>query len=147
MTLAVPRVLFAFGRDGFLPAPLAWIHPRFKTPVVAIVCQTMVIIALAATGSFERLAIIANGSALLVYAACCLAVIQLRRRGVQEGGTPFRTPFASVVPVLAVAVIAWLLTSLSAEEWKALLVVLGVAVVVYATSLPSRRAARAEVPV
>jgi hypothetical protein len=51
------------------------------------------------------------------------------------------------VPVLAVAVIAWLLTSLSAEEWKALLVVLGVAVVVYATSLPSRRAARAEVPV
>jgi hypothetical protein len=43
--------------------------------------------------------------------------------------------------VLAVLVSAWLLTSLSADEWKALLVVFGVAVFVYVTSLPSRRAA------
>jgi hypothetical protein len=34
-----------------------------------------------------------------------------------------------------------LLTSLTGDEWKALLVVLAVAIVVYATSLPSRRAA------
>lgn len=144
MTLAVPRVLFAFGRDGFLPSPLAMVHARFKTPYVAIVSQTLIVIALAVTGSFETLAIVANGSILLVYAACCLAVIQLRRAGVQESGTPFRVPFASVVPVVALAVIAWLMTSLTADEWKALLVVLGVAVIVYATSLPSRRAARAE---
>jgi amino acid transporter len=146
MTLAVPRMLFALGRDGFLPAPLAAVHSRFKTPYVAIATQTLVVIALAVTGSFERLAIIANGSILLVYGACCLAVIQLRRRGVQEGGAPFRVPFASVVPVLAIAVIVWLMTSLTADEWKALLVVLGVAVVVYAASLSSRRATRVENP-
>jgi amino acid transporter len=146
MTLAVPRMLFAFGRDGFLPSPLAAVHSRFKTPYVAIATQTLVIIALAVTGSFEKLAIIANGSVLVVYGACCLAVIELRRRGVQESGAPFRVPFASVVPVLAITVIVWLMTSLTADEWKALLVVLGVAVVVYAASLSSRRAARAENP-
>jgi amino acid transporter len=146
MTLAVPRMLFALGRDGFLPAPLAAVHSRFKTPYVAIATQTLVVIGLSVTGSFEKLAIIANGSILLVYGACCLAVIQLRRRGVQEGGAPFRVPFASVVPVLAIAVIVWLMTSLTADEWKALLVVLGVAVVVYAASLSSRRAARVENP-
>ena len=80
MTLAVPRMLFAFGRDGFLPAPLAMVHARFKTPFVSIAVQTLVVIALSVTGSFEKLAIIANGSILLVYAACCLAVIQLRRK-------------------------------------------------------------------
>jgi amino acid transporter len=146
MTLAVPRMLFAFGRDGFLPAQLAAVHSRFKTPYVAIATQTVVVIGLAVTGSFEKLAIIANGSILLVYAACCLAVIQLRRRGIQESGVPFNVPFATVVPLLAIAVIVWLMTSLSAEEWKALLVVLGVAVVVYAASLSSRRTARAENP-
>ena len=141
MTLAVPRMLFAFGRDGFLPAPLAAVHERFRTPYVAIIVQTLIVIGLAVSGSFEKLAIIANGSILLVYAACCLAVIELRRRKVQESGAPFRVPFAAAIPVLAVLVIVWLMTSLTAEEWKALLVVAAVAIVVYAASLPSRRAA------
>jgi amino acid transporter len=141
MTLAVPRMLFAFARDGFLPAQLAAVHPRFKTPYIAIIVQSLVVIALDVKGSFEKLAIIANGSVLLVYAACCVAVIELRRRGVQEGGTPFRIPFAAVVPVLAILIIGWLLTSLTGDEWKALLVVVGVALVVYGSSHASRRAA------
>jgi basic amino acid/polyamine antiporter, APA family len=144
MTLAVPRMLFAFGRDGFLPAPLAAVHPGFKTPYIAIIVQTIVVAGLALSGSFEKLAIVANGSVLLVYGACCAAVIQLRRRGVQESGEPFNLPFASVIPILAILVIAWLLTSLSSDEWKALLVVLGVAVVVFIGSVTSRRAASAE---
>lgn len=141
MTLAVPRMLFAFGRDGFLPSQLASVHAKFRTPHIAIVIQTLIVIGLAVTGSFEKLAIIANGSVLLVYAACCVAVVELRRQKVQESGTPFRIPFAAAVPVLAFGVIVWLLTSLAADEWKALLVVGAVAIVVYAASLPSRRAA------
>jgi len=143
MILAGPRMLYAFGRDRFLPQQLASIHPRFRTPHFAIACHAMLVMVLAATGTFEKLAIIANGSVLLVYAACCLAVVQLRRRNVQEGGAPFRAPFASVIPVLAVVVIGWLLTSLSADEWKALLAVVGVAVVIFVSSLPSRRTAAA----
>ena len=141
MTMAVPRMLFAFARDGFLPQPLAWVHTKFRTPYVAIAAQTVIVVGLAVSGSFETLAIIANGSVLLVYAASCLAVIELRRKRVQESGAPFRVPFAALVPVLALGIIFWLLTSLSADEWKALLVVLGVAIVAYVASLPSRRAA------
>jgi amino acid transporter len=141
MILAGPRMLFAFGRDRFLPQQLAAVHPRFKTPHIAIVCHTIFVMLLAVTGTFEKLAVIANGSVLLVYAACCLAVIQLRRRNVQEGGVPFRAPFASVIPLLAVAIIVWLLTSLSADEWKALLAVVGVAIVIFVSSFPSRTAA------
>jgi len=144
MILVGPRMLYAFGRDRFLPQQIAAIHSRFKTPYVAIICHALVVAVLATTGTFEKLAIIANGSVLLVYAACCLAVIQLRRRNVQEGGTPFRAPLAGVIPVLAIAIIAWLLTSLSADEWKALLAVVGVSVIVFASSLPSRRTAAAE---
>jgi amino acid transporter len=143
MTLAVPRMLFAFGRDGFLPSQLALVHPRWRTPYVAIVLQTVIVIALAVSGTFERLAVVANGSVLLVYLACCAGVIQLRRRGVQENGAPFRVPFAAAVPVLAIAAIIWILTSLDVTAWKALLLVAVVAMIVYATSLPARRAAAA----
>ncbi|HEY5063106.1 MAG TPA: APC family permease, partial [Gemmatimonadaceae bacterium] len=142
MTLAVPRMLFAFGRDGFLPAQLAQVHSRWRTPYVAIVVQTVVVVALALSGSFEKLAIIANGSVLLAYLACCAGVIQLRRRGIEATGMPFRIPFSSAVPVLAVTVIVWFLASLAADAWRALLLVVGVALVIYVSSLPSRRSAR-----
>ena len=35
--LGSPRALFAYARDGVLPAALAQVHPRFHTPYVAIV--------------------------------------------------------------------------------------------------------------
>jgi basic amino acid/polyamine antiporter, APA family len=140
MTLAVPRSLYAFARDGFLPSPIAAVHERFRTPHVAIVIQTLVVILLATTGTFESLAVIANGSILLVYAACCVAVVQLRRLGIQQTGTPFRVPFAAAIPVVAFLIIAWILAGLSANEWRWLFVIVGVGAVIFAASMSTRRA-------
>lgn len=140
MMLAVPRALYAFGRDGFLPSAVAAIHPRFHTPHIAIAAQALIVAVIATTGSFETLAVIANGSVLLVYAGCCLAVLRLRRLGIEQSGTPFRVPFAAVIPVLAFLVVAWLLTSLSLGEWKWLIGILVVSAIVFTLTTPSRRA-------
>lgn len=135
MVLAVPRMLFAFGRDGFLPRSVARVHPRFRTPYVAIIAQGVIVIALALSGSFERLAIIANGSVLLVYAACVAAVLELRRRDVRlTGELPFRVPLRGAIPMLALAVIGWLLSGLEAREWIALALLALLAAVVYVAS-------------
>jgi amino acid transporter len=147
MTLGVPRMLYAFGRDGFLPRPFAAVHPRFQTPHVAIVAQAVLTAALALSGGFERLALIANGSALLAYGTCCAAAWQLRRRDVrQAGGTPFANPLGALAPALALLVIAWLLTGITAAEWRAVGIVLAVAVPLYLLARrernPSRDAAR-----
>jgi len=131
MTLAVPRMLFAFARDGFLPHGLAIVHPRFRTPHRAIAIQAVLVAFLAATGSFERLAVIANGSVLLVYAGCCIATMELRRRDVRAGGVPFRVPAAGIVPWLALAVIITLLAQLELKEWAAVLATAIAAVPVY----------------
>jgi amino acid transporter len=138
MTLAVPRALYAFGRDGFLPRAMSAVHPRFHTPHIAIVVETIVVVALAVTGTFERLALIANGSILLVYIAACISVLELRRRNVRAGGTPFRVPVVAVVPVLAVIVIIWLLTSLERREWVGLGVLVLMAIVIFAVTRPRR---------
>jgi amino acid transporter len=140
MTLAVPRALYAFGRDGFLPGAIAAVHERFRTPHVAIAVQALIVILLSTTGSFEKLAVIANGSILLVYAAAALAVIQLRRLGIQQNGTPFRVPFAALIPILAFIIIAWLLKSLSAQEWAWLVGIIVLSAIVFAATAASRRA-------
>jgi amino acid transporter len=142
MILAGPRMLFALGRDGFLPPHVARVHPRYRTPHVAIALHVVAVFVLSATGTFEKLGIIANGSILLVYAACCLAVIELRRRHIQTDRPPFQPPFGILIPILAFAAIAWILSSLTAGEWKAVGIVFVVAVVLYVATTPSRRAAR-----
>lgn len=131
MTLAVPRMLFAFARDGFLPGALATVHPDFRTPHRAIVVQAAVVALLASTGSFERLALVANGSVLLVYAACCVATFELRRRDVRAGGVPFSVPAAGLVPWLAFAMVVALLAKLQPGEWAAVLATVAVAAVMY----------------
>lgn len=131
MMLAVSRVLFAFARDGFLPKQVAAVHPKFHTPHVAIAIQAAVAIALAASSSFERLAVMANISVLLLYGGCCLASWQLRRRDVRQGGIPFKTPAPGLLPWLGCAVIAWMFTSITAQEWIAIGAALLLTSVVY----------------
>ena len=140
MMFAVPRMLFAFGRDGFLPAALARTHPAWRTPHVAIAVQLILVLLLATFGIFERLAVAANVTVLLVYAACCLAAFELRRRNVQTGGVPIRVPFASVIPWAALGVIAWMLSSVHRNEWMAAMVIVLIAAAVYGITLPTRRA-------
>ena len=141
MALAVPRMLFAFARDGFLPSALARVHPRFRTPHIAIVVQVVIVLALAVRGSFEQIVLVANGAVLLAYAACAAAAWRLRQLDVRGGGMPFRVPGGALIPVLALLVIGWLLSGITAREWKAIGLVLAIAIVLYAATLGARRRA------
>ena len=132
MILATPRLLFAFARDGLFPAALARLHPVHHTPAAAIIVQCGLVIALALTSTFERLAVLANLSALVLYATCCVAMWQLRRRDVQAGGTPFRVPAPTLVVVLACLAIGWILTSITLREWMAFALALSAAALIFA---------------
>ncbi|HWK90612.1 MAG TPA: amino acid permease, partial [Longimicrobium sp.] len=139
MTLATPRALFALGRDGFLPRALASVHPRYHTPHVAIVVQAVIVLVLALSSGFEKLAILANIATLLLYGACCLAAFELRRRDVRAGGVPFRLPaFAAYAPFLALAVIGWMLLSATLREWAVVAALLAAAAVFYVLTRGSR---------
>jgi amino acid transporter len=138
MALAVPRALYAFARDGFLPASIASVHPTWKTPHIAIVVQLVVTCTLAITSGFGSLAIIANVAALLVYFFCAVAALELRRRNVQSGGIPFRVPGAGVVPILACVVIIGMLTSITRDEWTSIVITAAAAAGLYVLSYRHR---------
>src|SRR6266566_2078664 len=54
--LSSPRMIFAFGRDGALPEFFAHVHPRYRSPDVAIITYAVLAFALSITGTFEKLA-------------------------------------------------------------------------------------------
>jgi amino acid transporter len=129
--LCTPRVLFAAARDGNLPKFLSKVHPRYKTPYVAISCYAAGICAIALSGSFELLAVVASGSILVVYLGVSLAVLRLRQRdGISEAGN-FRLRGGPIIPVLSCILVLWLLLQLDRSEATGLAALIAGSVVVY----------------
>ena len=120
VTLAMPRIVYALARDGFLPRALGRVHPRSHAPQAAILFQSALTLGLAVSGTFEKLAILANVSALVLYLGCALASWRLRMGNVSAtAGGGVRGPLGAAAPWLACLVIAWLLTGLARDEWLA----------------------------
>jgi APA family basic amino acid/polyamine antiporter len=86
---------------------------------------------MALSGSFRVLAVLSAVGILLVDLACCLAVLELRRRDVRAEGAPFVIAGGPTVPLLASAVVVWLFTSARAVEFLAAGAVLTVASALY----------------
>jgi amino acid transporter len=139
--LGSPRTLFALGRDGILPPVFARVHRRFHTPHVAIAGYAGLVATLAISLSFTQLAVLANVAALSLYLLCVAGSWELRRRDVRMGGTPFVAPGGPIVPLLAVAVILWLLSQATRREFAVEALVVAVAAIVYRVS-NGRRTAR-----
>jgi len=119
--LAAPRMPYALARDGLLPKFLSSIHVRYRTPHVAIVAHAFLCALLAVTGTFASLAVLVVLLTLLVYLACCLATIQLQRRDVRaDGAVPFRVRGGPIIPILASAIIIWLMSSSTSQEFVSL---------------------------
>lgn len=137
-SLGTPRNLYAFARDGFLPAPLARLHPRFHTPAAAIVAHVFLVWLAASVSSFGALAVISNVALLTSYLLCCASAIELARRDVRSGGTPFVVPGGPLVPIGACLVSVWLLGQATAREWAVTGLTLAAAAGIYL--LRSRRA-------
>jgi APA family basic amino acid/polyamine antiporter len=125
--LSSPRVLFAFAEQGQLPKAVASVHPRFGTPYVAILVYAVVCAGLALSGTFQQLAIMSSAGTLILYFICCCGVLRMRAQNIATEGKPFVVPGGPTVPLLAIALIAYLLWTLSLRER---LVTLGFVVVV-----------------
>ncbi len=74
---AVSRVLFAMARDGKLPAVLAKIHPRYKTPYVStlVVAVVSLLVGLLFSARIDQLSSIINFGALVSFVLLHMSVI------------------------------------------------------------------------
>ena len=129
--LGGPRVVFASSLDNNLPRFLGKVHPKYKTPHIAIIFFAVVIGVFALSGTFKYLAVVATGSLLLVDLGVILAVLRLRQRdGLPKDGE-FRLPFGPVIPLLSCAIVGWLLLQVPLNEAATIVMLVGACAVIY----------------
>lgn len=136
--LVAPRCLYALSHEGHLPKFLGYVHTGTHTPVVAILITAAVTLVVALSGSYVELAVISVVARFAQYIPTCLAVIHFRRRRPDEA-PGFRIPGGYTVPVLAVALCAWLLVESEPDRLLWGLAGMLSGLVFY---IPSRRARR-----
>jgi len=105
ITLTAPRLYYSMSRDGVFFARLAEVHPRFKTPAIAIVTSSVWAMVLAATGTFQSLLTYVVFVGWIFYAFGAIAIFVYRRRE-PNLARPFRTPGYPVTPILFVLSVA-----------------------------------------
>ncbi len=98
-TFAGPRVYYAMARDGvFFPAA-ARVHPRFKTPAVAIVAQAVWASVLVLSGSAEALTRY-TGFAVVLFAGIAVAAVFVLRMREPDAPRPFKALGYPVAPAI-----------------------------------------------
>jgi APA family basic amino acid/polyamine antiporter len=106
-TFAGPRVYFAMSRDGAFFRAAGRVHPRFKTPAVAIAAQAAFAILLVLSGSLDALANYV-GFAITLFLGLAVAAVFVLRAREPEAPRPFKTlgyPITPAIFVLASAAI------------------------------------------
>jgi amino acid transporter len=128
--LASPRTFLPVAESGMLPAVLGAVHPRFRTPHVAIAAYAATTCVLAISGAFTPLAILASISLLIVYFAVCLAALKLRMTRNRPPGA-FRAPAGPLVPLLGALIVMWLLSHTTAAQARGMALALVIAAAYY----------------
>jgi amino acid transporter len=106
--LQSPRLIFSMAAQHELPATLARVHSRFRTPHVAIITYSALAYVLAVYGNFEWNATLSAVGRLVTYGLTCGAVLVLRRtRPDDQPG--FRVPGGPTIPILGAGFCTWLL--------------------------------------
>ncbi|MBS0375792.1 MAG: APC family permease [Proteobacteria bacterium] len=89
-TLMAPRILYALGRDGYLPRAVMQVT-RSGTPAVALAASSIATMAAIASGSFDQIISASSMLFVLNYLSAYVALFALRRQEPRLP-RPFRVP-------------------------------------------------------
>jgi APA family basic amino acid/polyamine antiporter len=129
--LGTSRLVFALGRDGYLPRVFGTVSARHRVPLPALILHAGLAWLLALAGNFDTLALISGGAISLVYGLVSVGAWRAQRRDLRERGTPFVLPGGFAIPLFAVVAMVLIVATLSAKEWSAIGIALAVLILTY----------------
>jgi len=107
-TYSSTRVAFAMGRDKVLPAFFAKVHPRNKTPYLALLVTSVIMLLMVLLVPIDDVATAADVMFLLLFIQVNYAVIRIRREFGDRLEYGYLVPFYPWVPILGMACQAFL---------------------------------------
>jgi ethanolamine permease len=100
--ISYSRQLYAMARSGYLPAALATVNARFRTPHVALVAGGGVGIIALCSGTTDKVIILSALGAVVMYIVSLISLLVLRKT--QPGMVrPFKVPLYPWFPLIALA--------------------------------------------
>jgi len=106
-TLTAPRIYFAMANDGIFFRKVAEVHPRYGTPALAIIIQTIwASVLVLFWGTFENLISYVVFTDWIFFALTAASVFVFRRRA-PGADRPYRTLGYPVTPLFFIAVAVW----------------------------------------
>ncbi len=98
---ASARVLYALGRDGHFPQIFARLHSRYRTPDIALITCTLMVIAFGAVGIVKFAASMSDFGFLMGLGFVNMAVIALHRK-MPNLRQPYKVALYPWVPILGI---------------------------------------------
>lgn len=124
------RLLYAIGRDGLLPKPLARLNPKTGVPANSTWATGVIVAIFAGLIPLRKLADLVSIGTLFAFISVSLGIIILRKARPDLERT-FKVPLVPWIPVLAVLTCGYLLISLPAVTWIAFLIWMVIGLIVY----------------
>ncbi|MBW4043767.1 MAG: amino acid permease [Acidobacteria bacterium] len=107
LIMAGARVYYAMSRDGLFFASAAKLHPKFKTPVAALLVQAAWTCLLCFSGSYSQLLDYIICAELIFYILTIASLFVLRARR-PEAERPYRAIGYPVLPAVYILMAAWI---------------------------------------
>ncbi|MNW42201.1 putative amino acid permease YhdG [compost metagenome] len=124
------RLLYAIGRDGLLPKPLARLNPKTGVPANSTWATGVIVAIFAGLIPLRKLADLVSIGTLFAFISVSLGIIILRKSR-PDLERSFKVPLVPWIPVLAVLTCGYLLISLPAVTWIAFLIWMVIGLIVY----------------
>ncbi len=127
LTLAGARVYYAMSRDGLFFKAAGRLHPKWHTPVAALIVQALWTCVLCISGSYSQLLdyIICTELIFYILTIACLFVLRRKRPNAER---PYRAIGYPVLPAIYILMAAWICIVLLRYKpqytWPGLVIVL-----------------------
>ena len=112
--LTAPRVYFAMADDGLFFRAVAWLNPRTRVPVVAIVLQSVWTMVIALSGRYEQILNYVIAMDFLFFGLTATTIFVFRRRAARGAMKPsdgYRMPGHPVTTAVFVAICWWVVAN------------------------------------
>ena len=107
MTLAGARVYYAMSRDGLFFKSVGKLHPRYKTPVAALLVQAVWTMFLCVSGSYSQLLDYIMFAVLVFYILTIVGLFVLRFKQ-PDAPRPYKALGYPVLPAVYIAMASWI---------------------------------------
>ena len=134
--LGTSRLVYALGRDGYLPRVVGRVSARHRVPMFALAAHAVPAWLLALGGSFGKLALISGGAICLMYGFVSVAAWRAQHLDIRLDDTPGASPFSlsggPAIPTLSALAMLAIVATLKPDEWAAIVIALAALMLVYA---------------